>query len=161
MAVRQFLRVSLWVGIFALAGRMEAAAALRFDTAEIVLQSAVSYDGSQGTPNPFTDVQLTAQVTSPGGQTVTVDGFFDGDGAGGQSGNVFKVRVFADELGTWSWITQSNVASLNGKTGSFSVSGTLAGAFGKGPIVTDPLHTRYFKFKQGSPVYLPMRTASA
>jgi hypothetical protein len=154
MAVRQFLRVSLWVGVLALAGRVEAAAVLRFDTAEIVLQSAVSYNGSQGTPNPFTDVQLTAQVTAPGGRKVTVDGFFDGDGAGNQSGNVFKVRVFADELGTWSWITQSNVASLNGKTGSFAVSGTLAGAFGKGPIVIDPLHTRYFKYKQGSPVYL-------
>src|SRR5215203_5844255 len=154
MAVRQFLRVFVWVGVFALVGRMEAAAVLRFDTAEIVLQSAVSYDGSQGSPNPFTDVQLTAQVTAPGGRKVTVDGFFDGDGAGGQSGNVFKVRVFADEPGTWSWITQSNVASLNGKTGSFSVSGTLAGAFGKGPIVIDPLHTRYFKYKQGSPVYL-------
>src|SRR5688500_18358569 len=62
MAFRQFLRISLWVGAFALVGRMEAAAVLRFDTAEIVLNSAVSYDGSQGTPNPFTDVQLTAQV---------------------------------------------------------------------------------------------------
>jgi hypothetical protein len=133
---------------------MEAAAVLRFDTAEIVLQSAVSYNGSQGTPNPFTDVQLTAQVTAPSGRKVTADGFFDGDGAGGQSGNVFKVRVFADELGTWSWVTQSNVASLNGKTGSFAVSGTLAGAFGKGSIVIDPLHTRYFKYKQGNPVYL-------
>src|SRR5215207_5469214 len=93
--VRWFLRVSLWIGMCVLAGRMEAAV-LRFDTAEIVLHSAVSYDGSQGTPNPFTDVQLTAQVTAPGGRKVTVDGFFDGDGAEGQSGDVFKIRVFAD-----------------------------------------------------------------
>ncbi len=154
MAVRQFLRVSLWVAVFALAGRMEAAAVLRFDTAEIVLLSSVTYDGSQGAPNPFTDVQLTAQVTAPGGRRITVDGFFDGDGAGGQSGHVFKVRVFADELGTWSWITQSNAAGLNGQSGTFTVSGTLAGAFGKGPIVIDPVHRRYFKFRQGSPVYL-------
>ena len=42
---------------------------------------AVTYDGSQGTPNPFTDVQLTAQVTAPSGRKVTVDGFFDGGGA--------------------------------------------------------------------------------
>lgn len=152
MAVRQFLRVSLWFGLFAFAGRSEAV--LRFDTAEIVLQSTAVYDGSQGTPNPFTDVQLTAQVTAPSGRKVTVDGFFDGDGAGGQSGSVFKVRVFADEAGTWSWTTQSNAAGLNGRTGSFSVSGTLAGAFGKGPIVQDPAHPRYFKHQHGSPVYL-------
>lgn len=153
MAVRQLLRVSLWIGVLALAGRMEAAV-LRFDTAEIVLHSAASYDGSQGAPNPFTDVQLTAQVTAPSGHRVTVGGFFDGDGEGGQAGNVFKVRVFADEPGTWSWTTQSNVASLAGKSGGFTVSGTLAGAFGKGPIVADPVHPRYFKFRQGSPVYL-------
>lgn len=153
MAVGQFLRVSLCVGFFVLAGRMEAAV-LRFDTAEILLQSSAVYDGSQGVPNPFTDVQLTAQVTAPSGRKITVDGFFDGDGAGGQSGDVFKVRVFADELGTWSWTTQSNAAGLNGQSGSFTVSGTLAGAFGKGPIVADPVHPRYFKHRQGSPVYL-------
>lgn len=152
MAVRQFLRVSLWLGLFALAGRLEAV--LRFDTAEIVLQSSAVYDGSQGTPNPFTDVQLTAQVTAPSGRKYTVDGFFDGDGAGGQTGNVFKVRVFADEAGTWSWTTQSNAAGLNGRTGTFAVSGTVAGAFGKGPIVQDPAHPRYFKYQHGSPVYL-------
>lgn len=151
--VMWFLRVSLWIGMCALAGRMEAAV-LRFDTAEIVLHSAVSYDGSQGTPNPFTDVQLTAQVTAPGGRRLTLDGFFDGDGAGGQSGDVFKVRVFADEAGTWSWTTQSNAAGLNGQSGTFTASGTLAGAFGKGPIVADPAHPRYFKYLQGSPVYL-------
>ena len=150
MAVRQFF---LGVALFALACRMEAAV-LRFDTAEIVLHSAVSYDGSQGTPNPFTDVQLTAQVTAPSGRKVTVDGFFDGDGAGGQSGDVFKVRVFADETGAWSWTTQSNAAGLNGQSGSFTVSGTLPGAFGNGPIVADPTHPRYFKYRQGSPVYL-------
>lgn len=150
--VRWFLRVSLWIGMCALAGRVEAV--LRFDTAEIVLHSDGPYNGSLGTPNPFTDVQLTAQVTAPGGRKITVDGFFDGDGAGGQSGDVFKVRVFADELGTWSWTTQSNAAGLNGKSGTFTVSGTLAGAFGKGPIVTDPARPRYFKFRQGSPVYL-------
>jgi hypothetical protein len=46
--------------------------------------------------------------------------------------------VFADELGTWSWTTQSNAAGLNGQAGTFTVSGTLAGAFGKGPIVGRP-----------------------
>lgn len=154
MVVRQFFRVSLLV-VVALVGAVRAeAVTLRFETHEIVLRSAASYNGSQGTPNPFTDVTLTAEVTAPGGRKITLDGFFDGDGAGGQSGNVFKVRVFADTVGTWSWVTQSNVASLNGQTGTFSCSGTLAGAFGQGPVETNPARPRSFRFRHGGPVYL-------
>ena len=137
LQTEMMVRRLLWIGAFLFAFRVEAAV-LRFDTAEIVLHSAVAYD------NPFTDVQLTAQVTAPSGRKLTLDGFFDG-------GDVFKVRVFADETGAWSWTTQSNDADLNGQSGSFTVSGTLPGAFGKGPIVAD---SRYFKHRQGSAVYL-------
>lgn len=129
-------------------------AVVRFDTAEIVLRADRTFNGATGTPNPFTDVTLTAQVTSPGGRTFTVDGFFDGDGLSGQSGNVFKVRIYADELGTWSWRTTSNNAGLNAKSGTFSCSGTLAGAFGKGPIVENPAKPRTFMYQYGEPVYV-------
>lgn len=152
--VRQFVRVSLWIGALALLFEATASAVPRFDTHEIVLQSAAVYDGAQGTPNPFTDVELTAEITVPGGRKVTVNGFFDGDGAGGQSGNVFKVRVFADTPGTWSWITHSNVPSLNGKTGTFPCSGTLSGTFGQGPVETNPARPRSFRYRLGGPVYL-------
>lgn len=154
MAVRQLVRLSLLVGACALAAVRSDAATPRFDTHEIVLRSAVSYDGSQGAPNPFTDVELTAEITAPGGGTITVDGFFDGDGAGGQSGDVFKVRVFADAVGTWSWVTHSNVASLNGRTGTFYCAGTLAGVFGQGPVETNPGRPRSFRHRQGGAVYL-------
>lgn len=154
MLVRQLLRLSLLIGACALVAVRSEAATPRFDTHEIVLHSSVSYDGSQGTPNPFTDVELTAEITSPGGGTVTVDGFFDGDGAGGQSGNVFKIRVFADTAGTWSWITHSNVASLDGQTGTFSCSGTLAGTFGQGPVEAIPGRPRSFRYRLGGAVYL-------
>ena len=129
-------------------------AVLRFDTHEIVLRSAAVYDGAQGTPNPFTDVQLTAQVTAPSGKAYTVHGFFDGDGAGGQSGNVFKVRVFADETGTWQWLTASNAAGLQGQSGSFQVSGALGGVFGQGPIEVHPQRPRAFRYRAGGAVYL-------
>jgi hypothetical protein len=154
VTARQSLRVFLLV-VLALAGAVPAGAAVpRFDTAEVVLHAAAPYDGAQGSPNPFTDVELTAEVTAPGGRRFTVDGFFDGDGAGGQSGDVFRVRIFADEAGTWSWITHSNAAGLDGKSGSFACSGTLAGAFGKGPVETDPAHPRSFRYRTGGPVYL-------
>ncbi|MFP5287473.1 MAG: DUF5060 domain-containing protein, partial [Thermoanaerobaculia bacterium] len=82
----------------------------RFDTAEIVLRSTSSFNANSGIPNPFTSVDLSARVTAPSGRAFTVNGFFDGDGASGTIGNVFKIRVYADEVGTWSWTTTSNTA---------------------------------------------------
>jgi hypothetical protein len=126
----------------------------RFDTAEIVLRADRSFNGLSGTPNPFTDVQLTAQVTAPSGKSYTVPGFFDGDGLSGSSGNVFKVRVYLDETGTWTWRTTSTNAGLNGKSGTLSCSGTLAGPFGQGPIVENPNFPRSFKYQYGPAVYV-------
>jgi hypothetical protein len=140
-----------------LAGATAAAALPRFETADLTLHSARRYDGSftgGGSPNPFTDVSLTARVTSPSGKAYRVDGFFDGDGTGGQSGDVWKLRVFADEAGTWSWTTSSGDSSLDGKSGTFDVSGTLPGTFGQGPIVVDPAHPRSFRYREGPPVFL-------
>src|SRR3954465_1205885 len=75
--------------LLASAGRAQAVA--RFDTAEIVLHSAVAYDGRLGAPNPFADVPRTARVPAPSGRVYTVDGFYDGDGQGGQTGDVWKL----------------------------------------------------------------------
>lgn len=129
-------------------------AVLRFDTAEVVLRADRTFDGLSGTPNPFVDVQLTAQVTSPTGKSYTVQGFFDGDGLGGASGDVFKLRLYLDEPGTWSWQTTSNNPGLNAKAGTLSCSGTLAGAFGKGPVVENPGFPRSLMHQYGAPVYL-------
>jgi hypothetical protein len=155
----KIIGLALLAGILAFAPATTSAAAAspdtaRFDTAEVVLHSAAVYDGGQGSPNPFTDVALTADVTAPGGRTFTVDGFYDGDGAGGQSGDVFKVRVFADEAGTWTWATHSNVPSLDGRTGTFLCSGNLPGVFAKGPLVVDPQRPRGFRYREGGAVYL-------
>ncbi len=126
----------------------------RFDTAEIVLRSTAAYDGAKGTnPNPF-DLAVSASVTAPDGRRFAVDGFFDGDGQGGEAGNVFKVRVYADQAGTWQWTTTSAVPGVGGKQGSFTCTGVLAGAFGKGPIVENPSHPQTFMHQAGGPVYL-------
>lgn len=151
----KFLHLVILAGLLALAVALPGAAAvLRFDTAEITVQSSAVYDGGEGTPNPFTDVSLTAEVTSPSGAVYTVDGFFDGDGSGGQVGNLFKIRVFADETGTWTWRTTSNAAGLDDQSGSFACSGRLAGVFGQGPVIADPARPRFFQYREGAPVYL-------
>lgn len=54
--------------------------------------------------NPFKDVELNATFTSPSGKAVDFFGYFDGDGRGGQSGNVWKIRFMPDETGTWSYV---------------------------------------------------------
>jgi hypothetical protein len=142
----------LVAGVF-LTAVPELAAVPRFDTADVVLKSSHAFDSRSGT-NPFTSVTLTAKVTSPSGKVYTARGFFDGDGAGGPAGDVFRIRLFADEHGTWTWSTTSNRAELNGKSGSFLCSGTLPGAFGEGPIVVNPARPRTFRHRDGRPVYL-------
>src|SRR6185295_6193938 len=130
------------------------AAVLRFDTADVVVRSTTPFDAAPGTPNPFTDGDLTARVTSPSGRVLTVRGFFDGDGARGAVGSVFKIRVYADEPGTWRWVTASGTAGLNGQSGTFSCAGTLPGPFGSGPVVRNPERPHTFKHQYGRPVYL-------
>ncbi len=149
---KRFLPLALGILLVLVAMQASAASVPRFDTAEIALRSTAIYNAAQGTPNPF-DFVVTANVTSPSGRHFVVDGFFDGDGLGGSVGNVFKVRVYADEIGTWTWSTASTVPGLV-QSGSFTCSGILSGAFGKGPIVPNPAFPQTFMYQFGSPVYL-------
>ena len=58
---------------------------------------------SDSNPNPFLDYRLQVIFTGPGGQVYNVPGFFDGDGNGGASGNVWRVRFTPDQSGEWSY----------------------------------------------------------
>lgn len=152
MAKRALSTVFL-VGIFALASAAGAAAVPCYGTAEVTLTSAASYNASSGSPNPF-DLDLTATVTAPSGRKHTVPGFFDGNGAGGAIGNVWKVRIYTDEPGTWRWTASGNVPGLNGLSGTVAVSGKLTGVFGRGPVVEHPTRPRTFMYQEGVPVFL-------
>jgi hypothetical protein len=155
MEPRRCIFVLLFLGL--LSGLLSAplvADIARFDTAEITLRASRSFDGLRGTPNPFTDVELQAEVVAPDGRRFTVDGFFDGDGAGGAVGNVFKVRIFVDQPGLWTWDAESNDPGLAGLRGSFKSSGRLAGLFGRGPVVQDPQRPRSFKLQDGKTIFL-------
>jgi hypothetical protein len=148
--------------LLALAGAAPSSAAIPcFDTAEVSLASTASYNANQGSPNPF-DFDVSAQVTSPSGRRLLVPGFFDGNGAGGATGNIFKVRIYTDESGTWQWIVKSNVPGLSGRTGTFDVSTTrLAGVFSRGMVVENPQYPKSFMYQQGFPVFLAAKFLDA
>src|ERR1035437_10746737 len=61
--------------------------------------------------NPFTDVQLSAKFSN-GKNVKTVSGFYDGNG-------IYKIRFMPQETGTWSYITSSNLKSLQNKKDTF------------------------------------------
>lgn len=52
-------------------------------------------------PNPFLDYRLQVAFTGPSGQTYHVPGFFDGDGQGHGTGNLWCARFTPDQAGQW------------------------------------------------------------
>ena len=88
----------------------------RYEMLELSFQAQVTVD------NPFTQYLLKVRLTAPDGSTRVIDGFFDGDGNGGQSGNIWKVRICPDQPGIWYWqLVAGDIedSSLIGKKGSF------------------------------------------
>lgn len=111
----------------------------RWGCYEISLPAAVS-------GNPF-DVALSATFAS-GGHSVTVRGFYDGDG-------VFRIRFMPPEEGRWTYVTASRVPALNRKRGSFDCVAPSAG--NHGPVEPDG---RHFRYADGTRYY-PWRMPSA
>ncbi len=99
--------------------------------------------------NPFADVVLNATYTAPSGRRVPFLGFYDGDGQGGQNGNVWKLRFMPDELGDWTY-TASFSDGQPGATGAFAV--VALGAM-PGPLQVDASNPRWFVFANGDRFY--------
>jgi len=51
--------------------------------------------------NPFTEVSLEAKFKAPSGREIDFWGFYDGDGTGGRSGSIWKLRFSPTEIGLW------------------------------------------------------------
>jgi hypothetical protein len=144
--------LSLWVAAplaFLAATEARAQDVERYHVFERSLSSANSY------ANKFTDVTLTAAVTPPSGATRTVRGFYDGDGAGGQSGNVWKFRYMPLETGPHSYRTTSNDAQLDGVTGSFNgVASASSNLFlRRGPLRIHPANPHAVAHHDGTPFF--------
>lgn len=120
------------------------------------------------TTNPFTDYRLDVTFTHTNtGKTYVVPGFFDGDGNGGGTGDVWRTRFNPDEAGQWSYTaafrTGANVATAdttalggfattgpNGQTGNFTVAGLDTNASGfKAQGRLEYVGGHYLKFRDG------------
>ncbi len=97
------------------------------------------------TGNPYVEVWLRAAFRK-GNREVTVDGFYDGDGA-------YKVRFMPDEEGGWTFETDSNAPSLRGRKGTFTCTPARSG--NRGPVCVR--NTHHFGYADGTP-YLPFGT---
>ncbi len=131
----------------------------------------LSFDGPQSsewdsTPNPFLDYRLQVQLTGPSGQVYDVPGFFAGNGQGGKSGTVWRIRFAADEAGTWQYTASfrsgKDVAvsldpaagepiAPNGESGTFEIAdldNSAPGFLSQGRLEYVGQH--YLKFRDGS-----------
>jgi hypothetical protein len=120
----------------------------QWETHEIVLRGVGTYSEA----NPFQDVTLQAQFSHSGGTQITVEGFHDGDGVGGQTGDVWKVRFMPTLAGGWSWTTTSNDAQLNGASGSLTA--TAPSGDNHGPLVRSTWPHLYLPNADGSQTFL-------
>ena len=123
-----------------------------FDGDRVGLYSVyeLTFSTSATSKNPFDSYLLKLEVTDPDGKVRTVDGFFDGNGAGGQDGNIWKARICPYKTGIWRWRT------VPGDTGENSF-GHQKGEFvcydngAKGGLSAQG---KYFKYQNGPFVYL-------
>ena len=69
-----------------------------------------------------------------------MSGYYDGDGQGGSSGNVWKVRFNPDEAGTWSY-KASFRQGANVAIDPSATAGTPASLTGRAALLISPRET--------------------
>jgi hypothetical protein len=110
----------------------------------------IEFVASEAISDPFATCLLQMRVQSPSGRRFLVEGFFDGDGRGGQEGKTWKARLCPDEIGVWKWETVPGDKvdkRLIGREGQFA----CIESSGKGGVVAKG---KYFYWQEGEPVYL-------
>lgn len=66
------------------------------------LEIEVPNNNGYSNPFDFDEITLEAMFVSPNqDRHIPFDGFYDGDGNGGQQGNIWKIRFMPDEVGRW------------------------------------------------------------
>lgn len=104
----------------------------------------IAFKAKPGKTNPFT-TDFSAVFTSPSGKQQQVAGFYNGK-------TEWLLRFSANEEGIWSYVTSSELRSLNNKKGNVVVSKAKEGD--KGGIIISNEDKRHFYYEDGSPYFL-------
>lgn len=111
---------------------------------EVEIINASTYE------NPLKDVELSVIFEAPSGQKFDFYGFYDGDGAGGLKGHVWKIRFMPNEVGQWkytySWSDET-------KEGGGTFSSVLDGS-GKGILQPYQSNPHWLAYNGVVPVWL-------
>jgi hypothetical protein len=91
--------------------------------------------------NPFLEVDMTA-VFRHKDIAIEVNGFYDGDG-------IYKVRFMPNILGKWTYITKSNIETLNGIIGDFE----CVEAENNNHGIVGVKNEYHFEYADGTPYY--------
>jgi len=99
-------------------------------------------ESGQSFANPFTDVEVYAEFTSPAGRVIRAGGFYDGSGR-------WKIRCNPDHIGAWhmQWHFQDESGSH-----SFSCSENSHPNI-HGHIRVDSNHPRKLRYQDGTPLF--------
>jgi hypothetical protein len=126
--------------VFAASGAVAAAPVEQWGVYEIELSGPA--DG-----NRFIEVDVAA-VFSHDDTTVTIPGFYDGDG-------VYRGRFLRAAAGGWRYVTRSNIPGLAEREGNFTV--LPPGPRNHGPVQV--AHAHHFAYADGTP-YKPLGTTA-
>jgi hypothetical protein len=118
-----------------------------------VFEASVTNSNSYSNKFDFRVIELQTTFTPPSGSPKTFFGFYDGDGAGGQQGNVWKFRFMPDQVGSWSYTycwKQGSGSCVQAGSGSLNVvdTGVLPG-----PLKVGTDRSWYFMNARGQPFH--------
>ncbi len=118
----------------------------------------LTFEGDNYKPqdSPVADVVLTTTWRHESGwPSYTIYGYYDGDGKGGLSGNVFKVRFCPTEPGSWTLEkTESNAKKLHGQHEGFTINCTQSAHKGFWEVDKEHAGSRWYKRSDGSHSYI-------
>src|SRR5690554_5262127 len=97
--------------------------------------------------NPYLEVDLSA-IFSLEEEQISVPGFYDGD-------SIYRIRFSPPSTGQWTYVTESNVEELSGKTGKLNCVPPSEGNHGPLQVV----NTFSFEYADGTP-FFPIGTTA-
>jgi hypothetical protein len=114
-----------------------------------IFERSVTNANSYTNKFDFNVIELRTSFTSPSGKTYSFFGFHDGDGQGGQNGNIWKFRFMPDETGTWTY-SWSWTDGTPGGSGSLT---TFDDGLLPGPLRVASDRSWYFENSRGQPFH--------